>query len=87
MEAIGVFLRGSLGLILIATFSMRVSANDWPQACYNETSMWVTNACKEYIETVYYAAPGPAFGAGIGGLALLIALGYLLGRRLRSKGG
>ena len=30
------------------------TTKDWPQACYNEVSMWVTAACKEYIETVYY---------------------------------
>lgn len=50
------------------------TANDWPQACYNETSMWVTNACKEYIETVYYAAPGPDIGSGMIGFLLVSAI-------------
>lgn len=43
----------SVALLALATFSQGVT-KDWPQACYNETSMWVTAACKEYIETVYY---------------------------------
>lgn len=44
-----------LTLLMLATFSQGVTTTkDWPQACYNETSMWVTQACKEYIETVYY---------------------------------
>jgi hypothetical protein len=64
------------GLLLIAT---AVKAQDWPQACYNEVSMWVTNACKTYIEEVYLPAqetisdaPSPVLGTGLGGLALFI---------------
>ena len=66
-------------------------SQDWPQACYNETSMWVTNACKTYIEEVYLpaqetvnAAPAPTLGSGLG--ALLLAGGAvtaLLWRRRR----
>ena len=80
------FIFASLFLHAIGT-----SAQDWPQACYNETSMWVTNACKTYIEEVYLptqetvnAAPAPALGSGLG--ALLLAGGavtVLLWRRRR----
>jgi len=63
------------GLLLYAVVS---HAQDWPQACYNEVSMWVTNACKTYIEEVYIpaqetvnAAPGPVLGSGVGGLVLV----------------
>jgi hypothetical protein len=63
------------GLLLHAAIA---SGQDWPQACYNETSMWVTNACKTYIEQVYLpeqeainAAPTPVLGSGIGALVLL----------------
>jgi hypothetical protein len=42
-------------LIGFSTLSFGAAGTkDWPQACYNEVSMWVTEACKEYIETVYY---------------------------------
>ena len=65
----------ALGLLLL---SAAVDAQDWPQACYNEVSMWVTNACKTYIEEVYLpaqestnAAPSPTLGSGIGGVVLL----------------
>ena len=43
-----------LGLGSSVLLAATTTTKDWPQACYNETSMWVTNACKEYIETVYY---------------------------------
>lgn len=59
-------------LFLLILFSKSANSNDWPQACYNETSMWVTNACKSYIETVYSAAPGPELGTGIVGIVLVI---------------
>lgn len=80
------------GLLLQLAISQ---AQDWPQACYNETSMWVTNACKTYIEEVYVpeqealaAAPAPVLGSGAG--ALLMAGGVVLvvlWRRRRSGRG
>ena len=80
-----------IGCLLLAT---PTSAQDWPQACYNETSMWVTNACKTYIEEVYLpaqesvnAAPAPSFGAGLPGLLLLVgAAGAVLLQRRRRQG-
>jgi hypothetical protein len=41
-------------LLLFITTGGFAQTKDWPQACYNEVSMWVTAACKEYVETVYY---------------------------------
>jgi hypothetical protein len=81
------------GLLLQLAISQ---AQDWPQACYNETSMWVTNACKTYIEEVYLpeqetlnAAPGPALGTGAGALVLAgaAAVALLWQRRRRSRRG
>lgn len=71
------------GVLLMVLPFRSALANDWPQACYNEVSMWVTNACKEYIETVYYAAPGPEFGAGLTGLFLALIFGAVCWRRMR----
>jgi hypothetical protein len=78
-----------LGLLLI---SSAVSSQDWPQACYNEVSMWVTNACKTYIEEVYLpaqestdAAPSPILGSGIGGLVLLAGAAAVLNIRRRRR--
>lgn len=76
------------GLLMHAVIT---HAQDWPQACYNEVSMWVTNSCKTYIEEVYLpaqetvnAAPGPALGSGVGGLILVGgAVLALLWRRRR----
>lgn len=49
------FLALCVAALSLSTFSQAAtSTKDWPQACYNEVSMWVTEACKEYIETVYY---------------------------------
>ncbi|WP_420598200.1 hypothetical protein [Neptuniibacter sp.] len=67
-----------LTALICLLLSNKLLANDWPQACYNETSMWVTSACKEYIETVYYAAPGPELGAGVIGLLLVSTILYYL---------
>ncbi len=44
----------SLLVTAMASTSALAVTKDWPTACYNEVSMWVTQACKEYIETVYY---------------------------------
>jgi len=75
-------MRTALFLVLLLSSSL-ATAQDWPQACYNETSMWVTNACKTYIEEVYLpeqetinAAPAPALGSGAG--ALILAGGAML---------
>ena len=77
------------GLLLYAVVG---HAQDWPQACYNEVSMWVTNACKTYIEEVYLpaeetvnAAPTPALGSGVGGLALVGGAVLALLRRRRRE--
>ncbi len=85
----------SMLFVLILLHATGVGAQDWPQACYNETSMWVTNACKTYIEEVYVpeqealaAAPAPVLGSGAG--ALLMAGGVVLvvlWRRRRSGRG
>jgi hypothetical protein len=48
-----------LGLGSSVLLAATTTTKDWPQACYNETSMWVTSACKEYIETVYYPSLAP----------------------------
>lgn len=81
------------GLLLQVTSAW---SQDWPQACYNETSMWVTNACKTYIEEVYLptqetvnAAPAPALGSGIGALLLAggVVTALLWRRRRRSSRG
>lgn len=79
----------ALGLLLI--FS-DVNAQDWPQACYNEVSMWVTNACKTYIEEVYLpsqestnAAPSPTLGSGLGGLVLLAGAAAILRSRQQRR--
>ncbi|HEY5719199.1 MAG TPA: hypothetical protein VIX81_06075 [Gammaproteobacteria bacterium] len=81
------------GLLL---YSVASTAQDWPQACYNEVSMWVTNACKTYIQEVYRpaqetttrAAPMPVLGSGRGGLLLLATSLWLLiaHRRRRAAG-
>ena len=70
-------------LSVLLSWANLSNAQDWPQACYNETSMWVTNACKTYIEEVYIpeqetlaAAPAPAFGSGAG--ALVVAGGAVV---------
>ena len=77
-------------ILPVLLFASTASANDWPQACYNETSMWVTNACKTYIEQVYLpeqeltnAGPAPALGSGLGGLILLACTGAALVHRRR----
>jgi len=79
----------ALGLLLL---SGAIYAQDWPQACYNEVSMWVTNACKTYIEEVYVpsqestnAGPSPTLGSGIGGVALLAGGAVVLGIRRRRR--
>ena len=79
----------AVGLLLI---SSAVNAQDWPQACYNEVSMWVTNACKTYIEEVYLpaqenanAAPSPILGSGLGGLVLLAGAAALFRSRRQRR--
>lgn len=68
------------------TVTTVTEGKDWPQACYNPTSMWKTEACKDYITTVYFAAPAPVFGTGIAGVVLLVgAAGYWAVRRRRSR--
>jgi len=62
-----------------------VTSKDWPQACYNETSMWKTEACKEFISTVYYAAPAPTFGSGLTGLLMLAGAVGVAGYALRKR--
>ena len=54
--------------------------------------MWVTNACKTYIEEVYLpaqenadAAPSPTLGSGIGGGVLLTGAAALLSIRRRRR--
>ena len=89
--------RHTLGTLIVATRLLLGSAmagaqevttitegKDWPKACYNVTSMWKTEACKDYITTVFYAAPAPIFGSGIAGVVLLVgAAGYWVVRRRR----
>lgn len=82
----------ALGLLVLANTANTVNAQDWPQACYNETSMWVTNACKTYIEEVYLptqespsAGPSPILGSGMGAGVILAGTVVMLVIRRRRR--